>query len=105
MEQITSSCKKRRVLWLLLIAVLTMGAFVPILKVERGGTGRGSLTSGNVILGAGSSPVNFVAPGTSGNVLTSNGSTWTSSAPVTFDAADVYVLATSGGDYDDFSTA
>jgi hypothetical protein len=47
----------------------------------NGGTGRTSLTSNNVILGAGTSAVNFVAPGTNGNVLTSNGSTWTSAAP------------------------
>jgi hypothetical protein len=49
--------------------------------VANGGTGRTSLTTGNVVLGAGTSAVNFVAPSTSGNVLTSNGSTWVSSAP------------------------
>jgi len=49
--------------------------------VANGGTGLGTLTSGNVILGAGTSTPTFVAPGTSGNVLTSNGSTWVSSAP------------------------
>jgi hypothetical protein len=46
-----------------------------------GGTGRTSLTAGNVILGNGTSGVNFVAPGTSGNYLRSNGSTWESAAP------------------------
>lgn len=51
------------------------------LPVANGGTGRTSLTSNNVILGAGTSQVGFVAPGTSGNVLTSNGTTWVSSAP------------------------
>lgn len=48
------------------------------LVVNHGGTGRTTLTSNNVLLGNGTSPVNFVAPGTSGNVLTSNGTTWTS---------------------------
>jgi len=48
--------------------------------VANGGTGRTSLTTGNVVLGAGTSAVNFVAPGTSGNVLTSNGLTWVSSS-------------------------
>lgn len=51
------------------------------LAVTRGGTGAASLTSNNVILGNGTSAVQFVAPSTSGNVLTSNGTTWTSAAP------------------------
>lgn len=52
-----------------------------VLGVANGGTGASSLTANNVILGDGTSPVQFVAPGTSGNVLTSNGTTWTSSTP------------------------
>jgi hypothetical protein len=48
--------------------------------VGVGGTGIGSLTNNNVILGNGSSAVKFVAPGTTGNVLTSDGTTWTSAA-------------------------
>lgn len=50
-----------------------------ILPVPNGGTGLATLTTGNVILGAGTSTPTFVAPGTSGNVLTSNGATWLSS--------------------------
>ena len=49
--------------------------------VAGGGTGVASLTANNVILGNGTSAVQFVAPGSSGNVLTSNGTTWTSSTP------------------------
>lgn len=45
-----------------------------------GGTGRTSLTANNVLLGNGTSAVQFVAPGTTGNVLVSDGSTWTSAA-------------------------
>jgi hypothetical protein len=48
------------------------------LGAGNGGTGRTSLTLNNVILGNGTSAVQFVAPGTTGNVLTSNGTTWTS---------------------------
>lgn len=48
------------------------------LPVANGGTGATSLTANNVILGNGTSAVQFVAPGTSGNVLTSNGTTWSS---------------------------
>lgn len=46
--------------------------------VANGGTGATSLTANNVILGNGTSAVQVVAPGTSGNVLTSNGTTWVS---------------------------
>jgi hypothetical protein len=51
------------------------------LPVANGGTGATSLTANNVILGNGTSAVQAVAPGTSGNVLTSNGTTWQSTAP------------------------
>lgn len=51
------------------------------LAVSRGGTGAGTFTANNVLLGNGTSAFQVVAPGTSGNVLTSNGTTWTSAAP------------------------
>jgi hypothetical protein len=51
------------------------------LAVANGGTGLTTLTANNVILGNGTSAPSFVAPGTSGNVLTSNGTTWASSSP------------------------
>lgn len=50
------------------------------LPVANGGTGATTLTANNVILGNGTSAPLFVAPGSSGNVLTSNGTTWTSAA-------------------------
>ncbi len=50
------------------------------LPVANGGTGTTSITANNVILGNGTSAVQVVAPGTSGNVLTSDGTTWTSAA-------------------------
>jgi len=50
------------------------------LRVANGGTGATSLAANNVILGNGTNPVQVVAPGTSGNVLTSNGTTWQSTA-------------------------
>ena len=49
--------------------------------VAKGGTGLTTLTANNVILGNGTSAPSFVAPGTAGNVLSSNGTTWTSTAP------------------------
>jgi len=50
------------------------------LPVTAGGTGVTSLTANNVILGNGTSALQVVAPGASGNVLTSDGTTWTSAA-------------------------
>jgi hypothetical protein len=49
--------------------------------VANGGTGATTLTANNVILGNGTSAVQFVAPGASGNILTSNGTTWQSTTP------------------------
>ena len=57
---------------------LTLGAALP---VASGGTGATTLTANNVVIGNGTSAVQFVAPGTSGNLLTSNGTTWTSAVP------------------------
>jgi hypothetical protein len=51
------------------------------LAVGRGGTGATTLNAAAVIIGNGTSAPTFVAPGTSGNVLTSNGSAWASTAP------------------------
>ncbi len=59
--------------------------------VASGGTGVTTLTSNNVILGNGTSAVQFVAPSTSGNALISNGTTWTSAAQGT---GTTQVLAT-----------
>ena len=51
------------------------------LPVANGGTSLTTLTANNVILGNGTSSPLFVAPSTAGNVLTSNGTTWQSTAP------------------------
>jgi microcystin-dependent protein len=51
------------------------------LPVANGGTGATTLTANNVLLGNGTSAPLFVAPGSSGNILTSDGSTWASTAP------------------------
>lgn len=49
-----------------------------VIPASRGGTGATTLTANNVLLGNGVNAVQTVAPGTSGNVLTSNGTTWLS---------------------------
>jgi hypothetical protein len=69
------------------------------LTVADGGTGASSITANSVILGNGSSALsgNLVAPSTSGNVLTSNGTTWTSVAlnKLTLDTAQASTSGTS----------
>ena len=61
------------------------------LPVVSGGTGAAALTANNVLLGNGTSALQVVAPGTTGNVLTSNGTTWVSQAGATAD--DAYFLS------------
>jgi hypothetical protein len=48
------------------------------LDVNEGGTGLANLTYGSVMVGNNTGTVLLVAPGTSGNVLTSNGTSWVS---------------------------
>lgn len=50
------------------------------LTVAQGGTGATTLTNNSLVVGAGTSAVTGIAAGTSGNVLTSNGTTWASTA-------------------------
>jgi len=64
------------------VALNQSDAVTGTLGVANGGTGATTLTAENVILGDGTNAVKFVAPGTSGNVLTSDGTTWTSAASV-----------------------
>jgi len=51
------------------------------LGINYGGTGVDSLPRDSVLLGNSDDPIKYVAPGTTGNVLTSNGVTWSSSPP------------------------
>jgi microcystin-dependent protein len=64
-----------------LVSSLTRSDHTGTLGVANGGTGLTTLTANNVILGNGTSTPSFVAPGTSGNLLTSNGTTWQSTTP------------------------
>lgn len=50
------------------------------LGVTNGGTGATTLTANAVLIGAGTSAVTSVSPGSSGNVLASNGTAWVSAA-------------------------
>jgi len=96
-------------------AALTLGAALPVasggtgttsttfvnlatnvtgtLPVANGGTSLTTLTANNVILGNGASAPTFVAPSTNGNVLTSNGTTWQSTAPAASGASKGQAIA------------
>jgi len=66
------------------------------LTVAQGGIGVGTLTANNVLLGNGTSAPQTVAPGSSGNVLTSNGTTWASAPLSTISGIGGQVFNSSG---------
>ena len=66
--------------------------------VANGGTGLATLTANNLIVGNGTSAVQFIAPGTSGNFLTSNGTSWVSTAATLYGGAKSQIF-TSGGTF------
>jgi hypothetical protein len=76
--------------------ITSLTGLTTALSVGQGGTGSTTLTANNVLLGNGTSAVQAVAPGTTGNVLTSNGTTWTSAALVIPPAAGVLTAVASG---------
>jgi hypothetical protein len=50
------------------------------ITVGNGGTGLNTLTANSLMVGNGNSAVQFLAPGTTGNIVYSNGTGWTSTA-------------------------
>jgi hypothetical protein len=67
-----------------LTTVGTIGSGVwqgTVITPTYGGTGLSTLTANSVIIGNGTSNPTFVAPSSSGNILTSNGTNWISSTP------------------------
>ena len=70
------------------------------LPVANGGTGAATLTANYVLLGNGTSAPQMIAPSTSGNLLTSNGTSWVSqasAAPVVAAGAIIYTALNFGG--------
>lgn len=63
------------------LANVTVSSVSTPITAAQGGTGKTTLGANNVILGNATSAVKEVAPGTSGNVLTSDGTSWASQAP------------------------
>lgn len=64
-------------------------ANLPVVTAAKGGTGRSTLTAGNVLAGNGTGTVNLLAPGTAGQVLRSTGTAFASAALI---AADIPAL-------------
>ena len=67
------------------------------LAVADGGTGASSFTANSILIGNGTASFGEVAPGTSGNVLTSNGTSWVSQAAASgYEGPSATVYTSSG---------
>jgi hypothetical protein len=75
--------------------ITALSGLTTALSVAQGGTGSSNLTSASVIIGNGTSAVSGVAPGTSGNLLTSNGTAWTSAASTAIGVGQTWQNVTS----------
>lgn len=76
-------------------AFTTLTATTPVAPTS-GGTGRNALTANAVLIGEGSSQVNFAAPGAAGTLLASNGV----AADPTFQTKTALTIASSGANTD-----
>ena len=93
-----------RVADLVLSNVTINSTYVPV-TVTEGGTGRTTLPANAVVIGNNADPVNYVLPGLTGNVLSSNGSGWISTNVVKYTAAtSAPAGATAGDQWYDSST-
>ncbi len=61
--------------------ITSLTGLTTALTVAQGGTGAATHTANAVLIGEGTSAISTVSPGSSGNVLTSDGTDWTSAAP------------------------
>jgi len=73
--------------------ITSLTGLTTALTVAQGGTGAATHTASSVLIGEGTAAISSVAPGTSGNVLTSNGSDWTSAAAAAFDTGTRMIFA------------
>lgn len=73
--------------------ITSLSALSTPLSVAQGGTGAATLTANNLLIGNGTGAMSFLAPGTSGNYVKSNGTTWTSAAPTTISSVVVKTFA------------
>ena len=76
--------------------ILTSGT----LGVTRGGTGVSDPTTGNLLVGAGSSAMTALAPGADGGLVRSNGSAWVRSTLVAGDIPSIAASKITSGEFD-----
>jgi hypothetical protein len=69
-----------------------LNGVVNALPVANGGTGAATLTSNAALIGNGTGAVLGLSPGASGNLMTSNGTTWVSAAPPTSFIAGMIIM-------------
>lgn len=85
--------------------ITSLSALSTPLSVAQGGIGAAELTDNYVLLGNGTDAPQMIAPGTSGNVLTSNGTTWSSAAPTAASGITLGTpVATTSGTTKDFGS-
>lgn len=87
-------------------AIILPGIAAATFIVPQGGTGQISLTSGALLVGNGTGNVTTIAPGTSGQVLRSNGTAWVAGADSGVSGASPdYIISTSGGTVTGYKTS
>ncbi len=84
--------------------ITSLTGLTTALTVAQGGTGAASLPANNVLLGNGTSAPASVAPGAPGNLLTSNGTTWASTAPVAVNWASPGAIGSTAANSGAFTT-
>jgi hypothetical protein len=72
--------------------ITSLSGLTTALSVAQGGTGAATHTANAVLIGEGTGAITSVAPGSSGNVLTSNGTDWTSAAAAAFDSGTLMLF-------------
>tara|TARA_R110002124_G_scaffold88586_4_gene227239 strand:+ start:748 stop:1905 length:1158 start_codon:yes stop_codon:yes gene_type:complete len=73
--------------------ITAINGLTTALTVAQGGTGAATHTANAVLIGEGTGAITSVSPGTTGNVLTSNGTDWTSAASAGFDSGTRMIFA------------
>ena len=73
--------------------ITSLSGLTTPLSVAQGGTSANTLTANYVLLGNGTSAPQMIAPSTAGNLLTSNGTTWQSTAPAASGATKGQAIA------------
>lgn len=81
------------------VGTITTGTWnASVLNPTYGGTGQASLTAGSLLIGNGTSAVNFLAPGSNGNILYVTGGAFASGTPNSAGIVDLTSAQTVSGE-------